>query len=200
MKTQLLSVGLVGALACLVSGNSHAAGARASRSEIVRDVVVSSHSSSERSSRGAGGGFGMGFASYSSLTNVSAVSVPAMSLGIDVGQAGMIQAMFGLSSASPINFGVGAEYKHIVAGSRAGGFHLGGGFGLGTTGVTGAVPQFFLSFNAVAGVNFVLPNVNNIQIDFDFGPQVGINLANSTASLNVGGFSSVYGMSIHYFF
>lgn len=175
------------------------ASAFAARNPRVHDVVVSSHSSSERSSRGAGGGFGIGMASFSSLGNVTGAAFPGLSLAIDTSNSGMIQAMVGITTVTPFAFGFGAEYKHLVSGTKAGGFHLGGGLALGTTGPAG-VANFFMNFNALAGLQFVLPNVNNIQFDFDMGFQAGFNAATATAVLALGGMSAVYGMSIHYFF
>lgn len=87
----------------------------------------------------------------------------------------VIQPYLTIAGTSPFAFGFGGHYKHTVARHGDAGFHLGGGFGLGTA-ATGAAnnTDFFVKFNALAGLNFRFRDFNNLVFAVDFGPTLGI--------------------------
>ncbi len=128
----------------------------------------------------------------SSADNIIPVAVAA-SFWLAFNQDSALQGYFGILATSPFTFGVGALYKHTVAGGNYAGLHLGGGLGLGT--VQGV---FNLNIDAVVGFHFFLPSLKNILVNVDFGPS--LNILDGATNFKVGGLGTILGLSIHYIF
>ncbi len=101
-------------------------------------------------------------------------------------------------------FGGGAVYKRTVAGGEGAGFHVGGGFGLGTANLAGNT-QFALSIMGLAGIHFGVGGTP-VSFHFDAGPSfsmvtvpsvAGANTSNLT-SFQMGQYSTQLGASIVY--
>lgn len=117
---------------------------------------------------GGGGGIWVGVALNNLIAKLNAATtatLPAsLSAQFGLGRASAIQtyaALYGVNGT--VTFGIGADVKFAVVGDNRKGFHLGGGFGFGTTAGT-----FFANFAGNIGPHFTIDN--NILISADAGP------------------------------
>lgn len=178
--------------------------------------VVTSSAAPSRSSHSASSGgeteIGIG---YTTLAETGSPS-GAASIWIDLNEKQSIQGILGFGTSSPFAFSVGGFYRMSVLGSRAAGFHVGGGIDLGTaaasaasisTSITAAVSgaststsgsAFFINIRPLAGFHFQLPNLDHVAFSIDGGPTFAINDGNFQFSMGPGG--SLLGLSVHYMF
>jgi hypothetical protein len=139
--------------------------------------------------------WGLGFQTFNSFGG----SNTALSAIFDVSPNGTLQPFFTIGSTSPFNFGMGAFYRHTLAGGHNLGFHAGGGLGFGSVNAGGlAGGKFFLVFNGMGGFHFTVPEVRNVVITLDGGPILQIVDGNTDFSIR--GLSSAMGFGIHYLF
>jgi len=104
-----------------------------------------------------------------------------------------------LADTSPFLFAIGANMKYSLIGDAVKGFHIGGGFGLGTIVGTAVAPattgtDFFVDINALMGLHF--PIVESVMINIDGGATLGVGGNNTT--FVIGGNSVLLGLSILY--
>ena len=137
--------------------------------------------------------FGLGVGAVSKLTGTDTALVAQF----DFSSANSVQAFAGIGGTSPFSFGLGGLFKRTIKTFSLGGFHLGGGLGLGS-GQTLKGSAFFFSVAAIGGFHFSLPGVDRIQISVDAGPV--LNVLDGTANLTLGGLSSALGLSLVYLF
>jgi hypothetical protein len=120
-----------------------------------------------------------------------------------------IQFLAGINNAGTsrgFGFGVGGIYKRTLFGGENGGFHLGGGLGLGTFATNASVidgatsTDFAMNIPLIAGVHFKVPNTG-IAFHFDGGTVFGLITATRTAvSFTMGQLSALMGASVAYEF
>jgi len=117
----------------------------------------------------------------------------AFSVWVDLSHKLSLQPFLTVASSDPFNFAFGSILRVKVHGNDWSGFHVGGGFDLGTAGAT---KEFFLNIFPIAGFAF---NVgNNVGLSFDGGPM--FHVTPSPFNFSLGALSTHAGASIHYFF
>lgn len=139
------------------------------------------------------GGFGIGYASTLIFTG-AASSVTGL---IKINETNAIQVFLSIPTTSPFEFTAGGNYKYTVSGGSSAGFHVGGGFTLGSLSV-GRGNGFALAVGPTAGIHFALPSVSRVQFHFDGGPVFSTVDGNSNFVL--GSHSALLGASIIYMF
>lgn len=135
---------------------------------------------------------------------------------LDLGSRQNLQAYAGIQGVSgAFQFTVGGIYRMGIFGTRANGFHIGGGVELGTTlgttttnttttvaGIDVTVPTtttgavFFAKFLPLAGIHFSLSGVEALTFSVDAGPQLSI--VDGNADFSMGPLSGLLGASVHY--
>lgn len=144
------------------------------------------------------------------VSSISAVPGSILFLGgsltgiLQITHLDAIQLFLGIGATSPgFSFGVGGVYKRTLMGGESAGFHLGGGFGLGTLGQasgTGSATDFTMTIPAVVGVHFKVPNTG-VAFHFDGGAAFSLLAATSTdVNFSVGQLSRLMGASVVYEF
>lgn len=147
-------------------------------------------SKSAPSSGGARWGLGVSTATAVTFTNTAFSAIHEFS------PSSALHLFLAIERTSPaFVFGTGALYKYNIAGDNRGGFHIGGGLGLGTI-LAGATNVFGISIGGVAGPHFTVPGVDRLLISADAG--VGVSIIDGSANFALGGLSTVLGLSIHY--
>lgn len=140
----------------------------------------------------SGSRLGFGYSTFMT----SAGSKGAMSVWLDFSRKVSLQPFISVTSSDPFNFDFGSVFRIKVHGSDWGGFHVGGGFDLGT--VT-AAKTFFLNIFPVAGFSFNLGGAaSNVALSFDGGPMFHVTPSPFVFALD--SLSALGGASIHYFF
>lgn len=139
-------------------------------------------------------GFGIGFASFGSA-GMPAAALGALSTWINFNGAHSLQPFFGMTSSSPFAFGGGAVYRATILGNYHNGFHIGGGFNLGTA-AAGAGTAFFCNIFPAGGAHFTI--LNNMLLSFDGG--LIFHVTPSPFQFSALPLSDLLGASIHYFF
>ncbi len=177
-----------------VSSGAMAAGTPKRRGESIVSSQASSVSTSSAPSTGASNSrFGLGF-----TTIIIGDTTPALSGQLDMSEKDTLQFILGVESSSPFNFGVGSAYKRTVSGGQLSGFHLGGGFNLGTRTVGAKPDAFYLNLSPLAGFHFAIPGVSQLLISADGGPIFQILDGNFNFVLSQA--STILGLSVHWFF
>lgn len=144
------------------------------------------------------GRFGMGFATFGS-SGAFPGNNSALSFWIDFNSKNSLQPFFGVTASDPFSFGVGAIYRYTLSGAQASGFHVGGGFNLGTDDNGALGNKFFCNIFPVVGLHFNLgSHVNNVALSFDGGPV--FHVTPSPFAFRTLPVSALAGASIHYFF
>lgn len=186
MKNKLFVSTLV-LLATTLSVSSFAEAKRRTRVDAVEDREVSAEAGASR--------FGFGFATYGTGGAVPSAST-ALSFWIDFNTRHSLQPFVGVTGSDPFTFGIGAIYRATLAGGQASGFHVGGGFNLGTmSGGAGSTP-FFMNIITVAGFHFNAGS--NVAFSFDGGPVFHVTPSPFVFSMLPT--SAMGGASIHYMF
>ena len=122
------------------------------------------------------------------------VTSSALSGWIHLGTGKALQLTFGVGGTSPkFSMGLGSYYKYTLAASGNTGFHIGGGFGLGSI-----LGKFFFGVGPVAGIHFFFPGLDHLLINMDAGAT--LTVVDGTVNFLTGNLSSILGASIHYLF
>jgi hypothetical protein len=163
-----------------------------SSSNKASEQVSSSQSAPDYS--GSRGKVGVGFA-----TGNFGGSSTALSGWFDLTTMQSIQTVATIGGVNPFQFGFGAVFRNTLVGNHQQGFHVGGGFNLGTfaTGNATQPTRFYTDVFPEFGVHVTIPGTN-VMASFDGGAvfQVyGGQFEFSLASL-----SRALGLSVHYFF
>jgi hypothetical protein len=144
---------------------------------------------------------GLGFTTAGPLT--SGGNIPGFSGWFELSGADSLQAVFGIGSTDPFQFGLGGYFRHRVAGNENAGFHLGGGLLLGTVGntvtvagVTGSNTDFYIAISPLAGFQFNVPTLSNIFMSVDGG--LNFVIVDGNFNLSATSLSPALGLSIHY--
>ncbi len=141
------------------------------------------------------GRFGLGLQTLSNFGGTDT----ALSAWIETGNAGSIQPLVAIGGTTPdLQFGLGAIYRHIVAGSRQNGFHVGAGAGFGTV-ASGLGNKFFFSLMGVSGFHFTVPQTTNILISLDAAAAFS-KVEDASSNFSIDGLSPALGLSVHYLF
>lgn len=136
---------------------------------------------------------GLGFATFNNIGGTST----AISAWTDISSDLSAQILLAIGGTSPFEFGIGGFARKTLFGGLMNGFHVGGGFHLGTLNLGGSA-KFYVSMVPIFGFHFTWPGTNNIGLSFDGGPNFSIidgNFNFSTSAL-----SPLFGLNIHYFF
>ena len=171
---------------------------------------IETHQASERNSGGTT--FDLGLSSISALPTVGGTGGSLTGI-IHLTNVDMIQLLAGITGTTGgFGFGVGGLYKRTVIGNQSAGFHLGGGFGIGTVAgaggaVNGSSTSFAMSIAAVIGAHFEIPGTQ-IALHFDGGPDftlVSVSGTNgigggTTTNFAMGPLSSLLGATVVYAF
>lgn len=133
----------------------------------------------------------LGGAAWSSLTGPN--NSAAISVGITRDRQN-IQGLLGISSLTAGDLGLSVAYRYTLTGTIGSGLHVGGALGLGSTVGSG----FFFGVAGLAGLHFVLPQLDQILFSLDGGLTLGT--AGGAATFSLGGVSPALGLSISYLF
>lgn len=131
----------------------------------------------------------VGVAAQSTLTGTNTPAALTLGVARDKHQA---QMLFGISSITAGDLGLGAVYRYSLIGSLVGGVHIGAGLGVGNARTGG----FFIQAAALGGLHFILPQLDRLLFSFDGGFSVGSVSGASVISL--GGLSPALGFSVSY--
>lgn len=198
MNRRLLSLTLVGMFGLVLTSDT-AQAARYRRSTL-----------SERPTTVTFSDFGVGIASTPLTVNpvasgLSSFTAASLSTWFTLAERHSLQTYFSIPSTSPFNFGVGTNYKFTLTGDQALGFHIGGGFGLGSTRNPNLASNpkdpknvFFFGFTALGGMHFKVPNLENLMVNFDAGPT--FTVVDGNANFTLAGLGGFLGASLHYLF
>lgn len=136
---------------------------------------------------------GAGFSTFGGTAPTNSSNAASVILGF--GGIHNLQFNLAFASSSPFNFGTALLYRATVHGTNEGGFHVGGGMQLGTT---GAASAFTFSLFPLGGFHFGLGGLaSNVTLAFDMGPVFTITPA---FQFMLGSFSGFGGASLHYWF
>ncbi len=137
--------------------------------------------------------YGVGFASFGELTGTSS----ALTGLIQFDTKNWLQPIAFLDGTSPAIFGIGALYKRVVASRGNAGFHLGGGFTMGSviksTGGTG----LGAGIAALGGFHVEFPGAEQIILQMDGGPVLTFG---DRTNFVINPFSGAFGLSAVYRF
>lgn len=184
-------------LAILVLGSASLHSREASKSYKNRTTTTESYNSDMRSPSGESRvRIGLGASSYGGSSSLGVLAGPAASMKLEFTSVYSLQVFTGLLSTSPFNFGAGSAFRANVAGDSALGFHVGGGFNLGTTGSGTSTSTFFLNVFPLYGIHFSPGGAHNLSFMFDSGP---IFLITPNFQFMISPSSILLGASIHYF-
>jgi len=189
-----LVVGLVSSTAALAKDRSKSSS---------HDAANASSSAPARGSMASSSGemrIGVGFTTINN----------GASVWIDLNDKHSLQGSLGLTQTSPFNFSFGAIYRATLHGSQKNGFHVGGGFDLGTTSsaaaaniaaaAAGGGSKFFINIRPLAGFHFSWPGAEYILLSVDGGPNFAVNDGSFNFSFGPASTGSLIGMSVHYMF
>ena len=116
----------------------------------------------------------------------------ALTLFMPLTQKGALQVYFAIPGTEPtFTIGTAALYKHTVYGHRTLGFHLGGGVGLGGTGVSNET-KFFAHILGNMGFHFAFPQFDRILFSVDAGPTLEIVDGDANFAIDVTSISAVF--------
>jgi len=110
--------------------------------------------------------YGFGFASMGEMTGTSA----ALTGLVEFDQKNWLQPLAFLDGTSPAVFGIGALYKRVVASRGNAGFHLGGGFTMGSVIKSAGGTGIGAGIAAIGGFHVEFPGADQILLQLDGGP------------------------------
>jgi hypothetical protein len=106
----------------------------------------------------------------------------------------LIQGYFVFANSDAANtgtsFGIAGTYKHLISGSDDGGFHIGGGLGMGSF----PKDKSFVHINGVIGFRFVIAKYVTAHVDGG----LSIGSADSKTEFLIGGNSALFGLTLAY--
>jgi len=141
-----------------------------------------------------GGRVGLGYATFMDSTQAANSFVKgAFSVWVDLSPKLSLQPFLSMQSSDPFNFDFGTILRVTIHGNESQGFHVGGGFDLGSA---GAGKTFFLNIFPIAG--FHVGVSSNVALSFDGGPM--FHITPSPFQFSIASLSGMAGASIHYFF
>ncbi|HTL12439.1 MAG TPA: hypothetical protein VL588_08115 [Bdellovibrionota bacterium] len=195
MKKQLIVIaGIIGLLALAPAVRAEET-KPAKKKNATREQIHSTQSASTHTVPTAGNTrTGIGITAGGTFIGTSGVSTYHI-----FDEANALQTYFGIAGVNGVfRFGMGAQYKHTVAGSQRAGLHIGGGLGLGTTaGAAAAGSVFFIEFTGNVGIHFTVGHDDNVLISVDAGP--GISIVNGAADFAIKSpTDDTLGLSVHY--
>ncbi|MEQ1877304.1 MAG: hypothetical protein ABL958_11715 [Bdellovibrionia bacterium] len=139
----------------------------------------------------ADGNIAVGLASdYHAVRSVN----PALTGMFLVSDEGIIQTYFIYENqevnSTGSSYGIALNYKHLISGSGEGGFHIGGGIGIGSF----PKDKTFMHVNALGG--FRWSPASRVYLHIDGGATFG--QADSKSEVMIGGNSFLMGLSLVY--
>jgi hypothetical protein len=182
-------------------GLSSAFGAEKKAKTSAHDSITTSQSAPLST---GGPRWGLGMATYS-ITGLFGASLAGI---MSFDPKNSLQPMFTIAhTAGSFQFDIGALFRHSMIQGTNTGFHIGGGFGLGTTpgtttttatGARTTSNDLAVAISGVAGFKYTLPGTEDVILYADAGPV--IQLVDGDADFHLSPFSGFFGATLVYLF